>query len=120
MEVSRGYIRAVLWLAESETAVYHVAGNRHCERIGRQHRSNNIAFVVDTRRRVLHQECMDQECEGFKFAPQRLPGSAIDDYPAVAQKCSEEQDPIAVDPELEALMEQMDHPALRPPPRMPP
>lgn len=39
--------------------------SRYCERIGREHRSNHVYFVVDPQRRTVHQGCFDEECKDF-------------------------------------------------------
>ena len=49
--------------------------NRFCERIGRQHKSNNVMWTVDLRYMVCHQTCHDPECRamGFRGEPVDLP-----------------------------------------------
>ncbi|GAM18005.1 hypothetical protein SAMD00019534_011800 [Acytostelium subglobosum LB1] len=46
--------------------IYNVAGNRWCDNIGREHKSNNIYFEVNPTRGVLYQKCMDNECKGYR------------------------------------------------------
>lgn len=40
--------------------------NRWCERIGRQHKSNNIMWTVDLKHKACWQSCHDSECQGFR------------------------------------------------------
>ena len=54
---------------------YHMKDNRFCERIRRQHKSNNVMWTVDLRYMVCHQTCHDPECRamGFRGEPVDLP-----------------------------------------------
>ena len=54
---------------------YHMKDNRFCERIRRQHKSNNVMWTVDLRYMVCHQTCHDPECRamGFRGEPVVLP-----------------------------------------------
>jgi len=46
---------------------YHMKDNRFCERIGRQHKSNNVMWTVDLERLVCYQTCHDPECRTMGF-----------------------------------------------------
>lgn len=46
---------------------YHMKDNRFCERIGRQHKSNNIMWTVDLDRMMCYQICHDPECRAMGF-----------------------------------------------------
>ena len=54
---------------------YHMKDNRFCERIGRQHKSNNVMWTVDLRFMTCQQTCHDPECRamGFRGEPVDLP-----------------------------------------------
>ena len=39
--------------------------SRYCERIGREHKSNHVFFTVDLSKKVIYQQCFDEECKGF-------------------------------------------------------
>ena len=54
---------------------YHMKGNRHCERIGRPHRSNNVMWTVDFGSMRCYQTCYDPDCRaaGFRGEPICLP-----------------------------------------------
>ena len=76
-----GWIRA--WdcdrlLSSSATPcciTYHMKGNRYCERVGRQHRSNNVMWTVDLGCMRCYQTCHDPDCRavGFRGEPICLP-----------------------------------------------
>ena len=54
---------------------YHMKGNRYCERVGRQHRSNNVMWTVDLGCMRCYQTCYDPDCQaaGFRGEPICLP-----------------------------------------------
>jgi len=54
---------------DSNQIMYHVEGNKYCEHIGREHKSNHITFVVDLKNWVYYQKCFDPECSNFKSDP---------------------------------------------------
>lgn len=56
-------------------------GSRWCARIGRQHRSNNVAWHVSLARQVAWQTCYDPECRALRFAsaPTTLPPELVPD-----------------------------------------
>ena len=43
-----------------------VAGTRFCARVARQHRANNVYWVVDLGARSCWQACLDPECRGWR------------------------------------------------------
>lgn len=53
--------------------VYSMTKNRYCERIGRQHKSNNVIYVVDLRMAVYYQKCHDPECRGYRSPMRQIP-----------------------------------------------
>ena len=53
--------------------VLNCAGNRYCERVEREHKSNNISFVVDLAKRWWHQTCLDPDCRGYCSPMRSLP-----------------------------------------------
>eukprot|EP01127_Copromyxa_protea_P020605 TRINITY_DN6912_c0_g2_i3.p1 TRINITY_DN6912_c0_g2~~TRINITY_DN6912_c0_g2_i3.p1 ORF type:complete len:121 (+),score=10.38 TRINITY_DN6912_c0_g2_i3:695-1057(+) len=82
----QGFIRSWSYDPQSETMTYHVANNRFCKRIGREHKSNHIMFQVDIKKGCYSQRCLDPECRGWESVPKLLPqhvraqvGSNIDD-----------------------------------------
>lgn len=51
---------------------YQMCENRWCERIGRQHRSNNIMWTIDLTHKRCWQSCHDPDCRGFRGSLVRL------------------------------------------------
>jgi hypothetical protein len=51
-----GILRSWQLYEESNTILYVVQGNRYCENVGREHKSNNIFFVVDLAANLYHQK----------------------------------------------------------------
>jgi hypothetical protein len=60
----QGRIRSWYWFSEHGVVVYNIMGNRFCERIGRQHKSNNVMYIVDFRTAGFYQKCHDPDCRG--------------------------------------------------------
>lgn len=60
-----GCTAATLDRVDGCKVTYQIAGNKFCARIGRQHRSNHIMFVVDCVRGCMYQKCWDPDCRGF-------------------------------------------------------
>lgn len=57
--------------------VYSMSRNRYCERIGRQHKSNHVIYVVDLRRAVFYQKCHDPDCRGYRSPLRPIPMDVI-------------------------------------------
>ncbi|KAH8051945.1 hypothetical protein JL722_10390 [Aureococcus anophagefferens] len=55
---------------------YHLAKNRFCENVGREHRSNNIMLCVDLATSTWHQRCFDEGCRGFRSGERPLSDAA--------------------------------------------
>ncbi len=72
---SEGYIHRVEFGGNSNTSVitFQVGGNRFCQRVQRQHKSNHIYFNVDLTTGNVTQRCHDPECSGFSFLATKLP-----------------------------------------------
>ena len=66
---SRGSVRKIEKQGDHHLR-FHIINNRFCERISRQHKSNHVFYIVDTRARTFTQGCMDVECRGY-WAPDR-------------------------------------------------
>ncbi|KAA0150698.1 hypothetical protein FNF29_05035 [Cafeteria roenbergensis] len=59
--------------------IYSMADNRFCLRIGRQHRSNNVAFSVDLEAGTASQTCMDPLCRGWRSDAVQVPVEVLPD-----------------------------------------
>ncbi|CAA0812942.1 DNA primases [Striga hermonthica] len=74
-----GKIRSWYWFSEFELMVYSMSRNRYCERIGREHKSNHVIYVVDLRRAVYYQKCHDPDCRGYRSPIRTVPDDVISD-----------------------------------------
>lgn len=72
-----GKIRSWYWFSEYRLMVYSMSRNRYCERIGRQHKSNHVIYVVDLRRAVFYQKCHDPDCRGYRSPLRPIPMDVI-------------------------------------------
>jgi len=59
---SGGFIRSSLYFPSTRQVVYNIGGNRYCERIQRQHKSNHVMIVCSLAMGVWYQKCLDPEC----------------------------------------------------------
>lgn len=71
--VSPGRIYRLAYFSSSNTIVYDIVGNRYCQNIKRQHRSNNIKYIVHLESCTFYQKCHDLDCSTFRSNPQQLP-----------------------------------------------
>lgn len=70
---AHGHVRACWVNAAGTVATFSVSGNRFCERVGRQHRHNNVLVVCDVCRGVWHRRCLDPDCRSFCAPPHPIP-----------------------------------------------
>ncbi|KAL2998738.1 hypothetical protein AAZX31_09G118500 [Glycine max] len=68
-----GNIHSWYYFSEFGLMVYSMTKNRYCERIGRQHKSNNVIYVVDLRMAVYYQKCHDPDCRGYRSPSRQIP-----------------------------------------------
>lgn len=104
--VSPGLIRRSIYYSSLNKIIYDISGNRYCHNIGRQHKSNNIYYVVDMNSYIFYQKCHDPDCAGFHSAEKNLP-------PEIAFFLENEGDvvfdsvPLLTDTELQDVYEAM-------------
>lgn len=72
-----GKIRSWYWFSEYGLMVYSMSRNRYCERIGRQHKSNHVIYVVDIRKGVYYQKCHDPDCRGYRSPLRLIPDNVL-------------------------------------------
>ncbi|XP_060190078.1 uncharacterized protein LOC132619142 isoform X2 [Lycium barbarum] len=72
-----GKIRSWYWFSEYALMVYNMSRNRYCERIGRQHKSNHVIYIVDLQRAVYYQKCHDPDCRGYRSPLRPVPDNVI-------------------------------------------
>ncbi|MED6122374.1 hypothetical protein PIB30_039121 [Stylosanthes scabra] len=78
-----GKIYSWYLLPEFGLMVYSMTKNRYCERIGRQHKSNNVIYVVDLRKAVYYQKCHDPDCRGYRSPLRQIPVHVFSNSSAV-------------------------------------
>lgn len=71
--VSPGRIWRSVYFASSSAIVYDIVGNRYCENIRRQHKSNNVKYIVNLSSYTYYQKCHDFECLHFRSTASKLP-----------------------------------------------
>ena len=54
------------------------SNSRYCERIGKEHRSNHVCFVVDLARGTVKQRCFDEDCKGHEAKKYILSRAVLD------------------------------------------
>ncbi|WOH14322.1 hypothetical protein DCAR_0933841 [Daucus carota subsp. sativus] len=74
-----GKIHSWHWFSEYGIMVYNMSKNRYCERIGRQHKSNHVIYVVDLRRASYYQKCHDPDCRGYRSPLRPVPEEIVPD-----------------------------------------
>jgi len=57
-----GTIHHWVYYEQSETIVYVIQGNRYCSSIGREHKRNQIKYVVNLPNATYYQTCFDPDC----------------------------------------------------------
>nr|XP_017225176.1 PREDICTED: DNA-directed primase/polymerase protein-like [Daucus carota subsp. sativus] len=74
-----GKIHSWYWFSEYGIMVYNMSKNRYCERIGRQHKSNHVIYVVDIRKASYYQKCHDPDCRGYRSPLRPVPEEFVPD-----------------------------------------
>ncbi|CAA7035349.1 unnamed protein product [Microthlaspi erraticum] len=72
-----GKIRCWYWFSEDSLIVYSMSSNRYCERIGREHKSNHVMYIVDVRRGIYYQKCYDPDCRDYRSPIRPVPESYL-------------------------------------------
>ncbi|XP_023644369.1 DNA-directed primase/polymerase protein isoform X2 [Capsella rubella] len=72
-----GKIRCWYWFSEDSLIVYSMLRNRYCERIGREHKSNHVMYIVDLRRGIYYQKCYDPDCRDYRSPIRPVPDSVL-------------------------------------------
>lgn len=65
---------------------YQLVGNRFCQNIGRQHKSNGIMLEVDFLLSTLTQLCFDSDCKNFRSDPIHVPLNILPDWKELEDK----------------------------------
>uniref|UniRef100_A0A0A9XIQ3 DNA-directed primase/polymerase protein n=1 Tax=Lygus hesperus TaxID=30085 RepID=A0A0A9XIQ3_LYGHE len=75
--VHPGRVQKSYYFASSKVIVYNIVGNRFCGNINREHKSNNVKFVVDLDKYEYYQKCHDFECSGYRSPAKPLPPEVV-------------------------------------------
>ncbi|KAF6211767.1 hypothetical protein GE061_012282 [Apolygus lucorum] len=75
--VHPGKVHKSYYFASSKVIVYNIVGNRFCGNINREHKSNNVKYVVDLDKYEYYQKCHDFECSGYRSPPKPLPSEVV-------------------------------------------
>ncbi|KAJ9579581.1 hypothetical protein L9F63_004766 [Diploptera punctata] len=75
--VSPGKIWRWFYFSCSNLLAYDIVGYRYCGNIGREHRSNNIKYIVNLENFSYYQKCHDPDCSNFRSAEYKLPLEVI-------------------------------------------
>ncbi|KYQ92902.1 hypothetical protein DLAC_05493 [Tieghemostelium lacteum] len=62
-----GWIKSIT--TDASFINYQIGGNKYCENIKRQHKSNHIYFIVNLSKKTLVQRCFDPDCKNFISNP---------------------------------------------------
>lgn len=65
---------------------YTVTGNRYCNHIKREHRSNGVYIEVDLQWSLMVQKCFDAECRGFVSDAVEIPSTLIPPLDQIKQE----------------------------------
>ena len=71
--MNKATVRSWAAFPDRDTLVLNLVGNRYCENINRQHKSNNVMLIVDFQRGKYHQKCHDPDCKGMDSRLRDLP-----------------------------------------------
>lgn len=75
--VMPGKIYRSVYFGAKKILVYDVVGNRYCGNIKREHKSNNVKYVVDLNECFYYQKCYDYECFNYRSEKVPLPYEVI-------------------------------------------
>ncbi|XP_060854233.1 DNA-directed primase/polymerase protein-like [Rhopalosiphum padi] len=60
--------------------VYSIVKNRYCGNIKRQHKNNNVKYIVDLNEMYWYQKCYDPDCEQYRSDGTKLPDEICFEY----------------------------------------
>ncbi|XP_025423233.1 DNA-directed primase/polymerase protein-like [Sipha flava] len=60
--------------------VYSIVKNRYCGNIKRQHKNNNVKYVVDLNEMYWYQKCYDPDCHQYRSNGTKLPDEICFEY----------------------------------------
>lgn len=60
--------------------VYSIVKNRYCGNVKRQHKNNNVKYIVDLNEMYWYQKCYDPDCEEYRSNGTKLPSEICFEY----------------------------------------
>lgn len=60
--------------------VYSIVKNRYCGNVRRQHKNNNVKYVVDLKEMYWYQKCYDPDCQNYRSNGTKLPDEICFEY----------------------------------------
>lgn len=60
--------------------VYSIVKNRYCGNIKRQHKNNNVKYIVDLNEMYWYQKCYDPDCHQYRSKGTKLPNEICFEY----------------------------------------
>lgn len=75
--VTPGRVSSSFYFAASKIIIFNIVGNRFCGNINRQHKSNNVKYVVDLDKCEFYQKCYDFDCSAYRSPPKPLPPEVV-------------------------------------------
>lgn len=71
--VRPGLIWRTAFFPHKNIITYDIINNRFCGNVGREHKSNNVKYVVNVSKLNYYQKCYDPDCSGYKSEERKLP-----------------------------------------------
>lgn len=75
-----GKIFRIHYFQSVNKLVYSIVKNRYCGNVKRQHKNNNVKYVVDLNEMYWYQKCYDPDCEQYRSNGTKLPSEICFEY----------------------------------------
>lgn len=75
-----GKIFRIHYFSSVNKLVYSIVKNRYCGNVKRQHKNNNVKYVVDLNEMYWYQKCYDPDCEQYRSNRTKLPDEICFEY----------------------------------------
>ena len=70
-------IRSWTSMDDNSILIFNISGYRYCDNICREHKSNGVFFVIDTKQGIWYQKCYDPDCRGYKSPSCPMPSDIL-------------------------------------------
>ncbi|MPC23990.1 DNA-directed primase/polymerase protein-like [Portunus trituberculatus] len=75
--IGSGSIHSWHYFSQREVIVYNIVQYRFCHNINREHKRNNIMYVVNVKEGMYYQKCHDPDCSDFRSSSWPLPKAVL-------------------------------------------